>query len=480
MWLRGAIKFVVIRRGNVRKQIKLAMKIVFVSLPENKRANIYLNFRDLSLGLGLFYVRGKCVNIQIIAQEYKRLIGKQYVVGIENGETINLTFTDKDFYHLIGFQKFKGASIVKMIEDSAYNKKKFFKEVLAGNITFYETKVRLKNMDRYCVDGKWIELCDVEADKNITLVLNNRMPYFSYDNVNYLIKGELVALFDKNKAPSWRKLDADKIFFRFLEDEQRNLNFFIRKKENVNREYPVSFFLEEIKDEYLRAQSGRGEFIQKRVQVMYRAIYDNGTQLQDFVIFWDKIRFYYSKYVFEELFKGQKRLQEFFSSGTVVSSMAVRQLLESKNEMLNDVIQRLNKLEGEYNFKLKIDLYNKIEDEEAKELKAIEIIEEYEFDIENESVNVQTESMEDIEKNIRRLKEQITVLKNQIKKINKFLPVLCMLEREEVIYAYSEFLPEIKWYENEFVEHLISNMKIKEKNISPKQIKKAYETYKCK
>ena len=193
------------------------MKIVFVSLPENKRANIYLNFRDLSLGLGLFYVRGKCVNIQIIAQEYKRLIGKQYVVGIENGETINLTFTDKDFYHLIGFQKFKGASIVKMIEDPAYNKKKFFKEVLAGNITFYETKVRLKNMDRYCVDGKWIELCDVEADKNITLVLNNRMPYFSYDNVNYLIKGELVALFDKNKAPSWRKLDADKIFFRFLE-----------------------------------------------------------------------------------------------------------------------------------------------------------------------------------------------------------------------------------------------------------------------
>lgn len=40
-----------LQRGNARKQIELAMKIVFVSLPEFKSKHYNLNFGDLSIKL---------------------------------------------------------------------------------------------------------------------------------------------------------------------------------------------------------------------------------------------------------------------------------------------------------------------------------------------------------------------------------------------------------------------------------------------
>lgn len=118
------------------------------------------------------------MDIRHIAQEYYKLIGKQYIIGIGNGEEIRLSFKREDFYHLIGFPKFKDASIVRMIEDSAYNKRQFFQDVLNGKISFDETKISIKNMEKYYVDGKWKELNEVEIDRNVSLVLNNRMSYF--------------------------------------------------------------------------------------------------------------------------------------------------------------------------------------------------------------------------------------------------------------------------------------------------------------
>lgn len=451
---------------------------MFVSSPENEKQTFYLNFRDLSLDLSLFYIRGKLVNIQNIAEEYKKLIGNRYIVGIENGEIVRLSFTEGDFYHLIGFKKFKQASIVRMIEDSAYSKRQFFKEVLNGNITFYKTSINVKDMDKYYVDGKWKELCEVEEDNNVSLVLKNRMPYFSYNNVMRLITGELVALFDKNLAPNWRKIDADKIFFRYMEDEKKNLNFFIRKEEKEERDCPISFFLETLKDEYLRTKIDSSELMQKKVQVTYRVVYQNGTKIKDFDILWDKVRFYYSKNHLSELYKSQKRLQEYFPSGTVVSSILIQQLFDSKNRMLEEVIREVDDCEKDYKFKVKINLYNNTQVNEEKQMQAIEIIEEYGIDVEKESIIVQENELNSLEQNIKRLKEQISVLKNQIKKCNKYMPILQKLEHEEIIYAYLEFIPEITSYEDEFIMYLISTVKIKERNVLPKEIRNIYRTYK--
>lgn len=419
------------------------------------------------------------MNIQKIAEEYKKLIGNKYIIGIENGEIVRLSFTTRDFYHLIGFKKFRDASIVRMIEDSAYGKQQFFKDVLNGDITFSETNIHVKNMEKYYVDGKWKELCEVQEDNNILLVLNNRMPFFTYNNIMHLLKGELVALFDKNQAPEWRKIDADKIFFRFMETEKKNLNFFIRKEKKEERDCPVSFFLEASKDEYLRTKIGSSELMQKKVQVTYRAFCYNGTQIKVFEILWEKIRFYYAKNYLPELYKSQKRLEEFFPSGTVVSSILVHELLEEKRRLLLNVIRELNEIEKQYQFKSKIHLYNILSDNEEKELLAIEVIEEYDVDIEQDPMIIQENELKIIEQNQRRLKEQITVLNKQIKKCNKFLPCLQKLECEEVIYAYSEFIPEINSYEESFIEYLISDVKIKENNIFPKEIKNFYETFKA-
>ena len=361
------------------------------------------------------------MDIRHIAQEYYKLIGKQYIIGIGNGEEIRLSFKREDFYHLIGFPKFKDASIVRMIEDSAYNKRQFFQDVLNGKISFDETKISIKNMEKYYVDGKWKELNEVEIDRNVSLVLNNRMSYFSYDNMDLLIKGDLIALFDKNKAEDWRKIDAEKIFFRLLENEKKNLNFFIRKENSGNRDCPISFFLEENKNEYLYNRNGK--LIQQKVQVTYRSINNNEKKL-------DKI------------------------------------------------ISELNRLEETFKYKLMVQKYNNCVVADEKENYAIQIVMEYNIDIEKENISINEEEVQELEKEIKKHKQEITILKKRLKKCRKFMPDIKKMEMKEIVYIYSNFIPQIKKYEQEFITFLIYNKKIREEIILPREVHKIYVEWK--
>lgn len=416
------------------------------------------------------------MDIRHIAQEYYKLIGKQYIIGIGNGEEIRLSFKREDFYHLIGFPKFKDASIVRMIEDSAYNKRQFFQDVLNGKISFDETKISIKNMEKYYVDGKWKELNEVEIDRNVSLVLNNRMSYFSYDNMDLLIKGDLIALFDKNKAEDWRKIDAEKIFFRLLENEKKNLNFFIRKENSGNRNCPISFFLEENKNEYLYNRNGK--LIQQKVQVTYRSINNNGTELQDFTIFWNNVRFGYSKDKLSELYKAQKRLQEFFPNKTVIDSKKVENYINNNEKKLDKIISELNRLEETFKYKLMVQKYNNCVVADEKENYAIQIVMEYNIDIEKENISINEEEVQELEKEIKKHKQEITILKKRLKKCRKFMPDIKKMEMKEIVYIYSNFIPQIKKYEQEFITFLIYNKKIREEIILPREVHKIYVEWK--
>ncbi len=191
------------------------------------------------------------MDIQKLAQEYEKLEENKYFFGIENGEHIELRFLAENFYHLLGFQKYEEATIVKMIEDRAYYKDKFYKNVLSKELSFDSRKITFKNELTYLDEGRYIHFSDVKETDGTKMVVNNRFPYFSYDNIMKLFNSELIVLYDKEKGNSWNKIEAEKIFFKFMTPENRNLNLFIKHSESSGCEAPVSFFLEEVLNSYL-------------------------------------------------------------------------------------------------------------------------------------------------------------------------------------------------------------------------------------
>lgn len=234
------------------------------------------------------------MDIQQLAKEYQKLQKNKYVFGVENGEIIELNFTDRDFYHLLGFQKYKeDVTIVKMIEDRAYHKDKFYKNVLNGKITFEDIKIPIRNIESYTQDGKIIHFNEAKISDKVKLVLENRFPYFSYGNIRMLMSSNLVVLYDKSKAEQWNKVDADKIFFQLLSVENKNLNFFIKKAENKKGDCPVSFFLEKDKNSYITTRRQCIEREQTKAQITFRAVINlELTEIEEFEVDWNKVRFF--------------------------------------------------------------------------------------------------------------------------------------------------------------------------------------------
>lgn len=419
------------------------------------------------------------MNIKKLAEEYSKLNGTKYIYGIENGELIEFTFSQNDFYHLLGFPKFKNdVTIVKMIENGSYYKNEFYRQVLKGNILYDDIKIEIKHINSYQTNGNTIHFCDAVQNDKVKQVINGRFPYFTYDNMIMLLKSELVVLYDKSKARPWNKVQADKIFFKLLQPEDKNLNFFVRKDSVEPSDCPVSFFLEDQKDAYLKTWNSTDK-IQVKAEIIYRAAYENSTHLIDFEIYWEKLRFCYSNNHHIDEFKAQLRLKDYFPKGVPITSKMVNEELIIKDMELENIIDELNRDEK------KLDLHNwkrsylSESDEDKKFAIAIEILENYDIDVEKDYFVLNDNDVEIIKLHNSELKTQITVIKNRVKKMKKFQSVLFELEKKEIIYVYSKFIPEVDTYDDNFFIELINKYEITHNNVNPKKVKEYFIKY-CK
>lgn len=420
------------------------------------------------------------MNIQKLAQEYQKLEVNKYYFGIENGECIQLRFLDKNFYHLLGFHKFKEATIVKMIEDGAYYKDKFYNNVLEGNLLFDGKKIEFKNNSTYLSAGKFVHFSDVKETDGIKMVVDNRFPYFSYDNIMALFNSQLIVLYDKNKGNSWNKIDAEKIFFKFMTSEKRNLNLFIKHSKSSGCEAPVSFSLEEVINSYLLTGNQCKEKEQEKATIIYIAIQNKGNvEFSKYEIYWDRVRYKYSKRVSEN-YVAEKRLHDYFyEKGKGIKSYEVKVVLNQVVAELNENVNQLNEVEILLDIEILKMKYAEIPETDSNINAALELLETYGIDIQMKSSQTAC-SNEDIEELIGKkevLKKKITKLNTKIKKIRSNLPKLHQLEKEEIIHVYSVFLPEINKYEDSFFDYLVDKCRVLEKNMKPRDIKELYRIY---
>lgn len=416
------------------------------------------------------------MDIQQLANEFSELKKYEYKLLLETNEIVNFTFNESDFYHLLGFEKFQDVTIVKMIESRKYTKRNFYKEVLKGNITYNNITIPIKNIDDFKQDGEIIHFCDATRTDKVKHVLNNRFPYFSFNNIERLISSNLIVLYDKSKANEWNKIQADKFFFELLLPEDKNLCFFIRKSEEKSCECPVSFFLEQIKGSYIKTNNNCDELEQKKAKILYKLIHKKGeiNNIYSFNIFWENVR--ESNNTLDE-FKAQKRLQEYYS-GKVVKSKKVKIDLEYMKNELDTYKKELNKLINLKEKETLINDYISENDEDSKLEIAIKLLEIYNIDIEKDKIF--EKDLLDINNKINCYKQKITTLNKKIKKYIKFLPILEELEVKDVKKAYNSLVKDIELYENKFIRFLIDSKDVLNNNLEPNVIKAEYINWKNK
>lgn len=415
------------------------------------------------------------MNIQKLAKEYKKLQEYKYIFGIETGEKIELQFSDRDFYHLLGFQKFKNdVTIIKMIEDKAYYKNNFYKNVLDGYITYDKITIPIKNIETYSQNGKIIHFNEATVNDSVKLVLENRFPYFTYDNLRMLMSSDIIILYDKSKANTWNKVDADKIFFQLLAKEDRNLNFFIKKSENAEEECPVSFFLEKEKDAYITTNRDCEQREQTKAEITFRAVIRKGTQsIEEFQVDWEKVRFFYSKNNLIE-YKAHKKLAEYFPYGTLIDHNAAHKICNEKVKERNELIKELNKIQEDLDLKKQYEHYlSEVEEEKKLEI-ALEILDKYDISVEEVELELNVQQLSDKE---AVLKGRLSKCNRAIKKIEKQIPVIYELEKQEIIYVYENFINSIEKYNDAFFCSLIDVYDIMHKSFVPKEIEMYFDEF---
>lgn len=373
------------------------------------------------------------IDLQKIAQEYQKLSKKRFEIGLENGEQINLSFKPEYFYHLLGFPKFECcSSIVKMVENDAMYKENFYKAVLKGNIKYDDTnfdKLVIKkgtNLEDYYVDGKWSELANAKNIENvdelntINLTVNNRFNYFTYQNIIDILQEEVVAIYDKTKSANRSKIDANKLFFHFMMPEGKNLNLFTTPASRT-QDAPVSFFLEQQYEEYLKTNHQSGQRKQDVLKILYRVVYTNGTEIESFNIFWDKVRFYHSaKYARD--FNAHIQLRPYFENGQIIR--------------YQDIVSLLDEIARQKSYQLEIIKNNKSD------------------------ILIRQKTIKEIKK-----------LDKTIKTLNQCKNRIRRLEVQEIKYVYSHFIQDFVAYPDEFIIYLIKNG-IYKNNYKPKEIRK--------
>lgn len=391
------------------------------------------------------------VNFKVLGNEYAALMKFRYRFVLENLEEINFRFREDAFFHLLGFHKIKDATIVEIVDGKkVIAKDKFFRNVISGDINYDYLNLDniLNELEKERAEHKNIDLENIKTHKNtinyrneLGKIISNRWLCFSEDRILSLFGRRIVLDYDKDDYSSL--IEADRVFFQFLEDKQRHVNLFVKYNSKDAVFYPVTFFLEDRKDDFLITKDGRE---QKKINILVKMITNIHTnEYVDIEILWSNVR---KELKNEPEYIAQSDLYSVFSSYHIKSKDLVKKISAIKSIVprIPDIYIRFEDKELALQYMEQYEKYIVAKTKEEKEDIEIFFMEtEQCIDIENIETHVQFKG----EYSIRALK-----LNKQIKRYEKMLPLLFQLEIKEVKYIYGKFLDISEWSDT-FVRKLI-------------------------
>ena len=399
-----------------------------------------------------------------LAKEYSKLLGKKYHVILNNDEKIDFIFREGNFYHLLGFHKFVRTIFHYMImqKSIAYSQMNFFRDTLAGNIKYTSyNQQKIQEIEKVPKNQSFELFFEHEKTIAIKNVLYRRFPYFSYDNVIDILKNKIVIDFDQEKSIS--NVRANKIFYKFLDETQRNLNLFL---DDEGEDYfTTSFFLEDSKDIFKKQKNGQ---YMDMLDVLCLYIEDSKTNEPiDFWINWEVVvKHVTKKYKLSMV----KTLKKYFSIGRMTAKNISVEIANVENLLCN-----LRKGMKEYNSQLIIgDLLEKYVANNKQET-ALELM-EYGIDVMEKISNIELERKryfntrkrrKELKRNISKAEKKCDLLKKSYQEIHK----LDILKMKAV---YIPLLANSDTWEDEFWDYVLNKQNCFNETIYPHTIKEMY------
>jgi len=374
----------------------------------------------------------KSINLQQLALEYQKLLNKKFFYCFQGGLKIEFQFKTENFYHLLGFHKLTDVSFVEMVENKKMKKEDFYKYVLTDKISLAQT-------DRQLLTGKVsqvVNICDTKKKSDFGEIKAHRFEYFTAERVLDLLMSDPVIDFDGNESET--EINADKIFFKMHRDKMKNLNLFIGYNEDNKNHFVSTFFLEMQQDRYRLKKTREPQSV---LYILSRCIINTeNNKIEDFKIKWKNIR---KELNGNSYYRAQNRLKVWINSNHIESHV-VEEEIEIQKKMLIVYQEQLEQLEIDYQI---LSLLERMEKSDAEREHIILALMDYNLDAENSEELVPYLEMDicQIRITLNKLGNKRLALENKLKKHQQLLPELRMLEKEELILAYSTYFPETQW-----------------------------------
>ena len=323
-----------------------------------------------------------------LANEYESLLNKRFKYVFENNVSFAFQFQPRNFYHLLGFHKLSDSTVEQMLLNNIFNREDFFKYVKEGRIGLDYIDASVLNGFTDCV----VNFNDTHHQSKLNDIKRNRFEYFKASFLQELLLSKIIIDFNPEDCDS--DIQAEKLFFKMIEAENRNLNLFIGKNEEQNYFYPATFFLETRKDRY-KQNVDTTEQIQ--LKLLSREIVDlTSNQTVDFYVNWIN--------VFREVASSKE--QEVLNTlkhwhGTYISEQyANAEIVALQKEITTDELQ-----------KRKLDKIKPNTQDEAR----------------------------DVKKKIRTIAKELKNNKREVEVLRQYLLIVHNLELKSLLKIYQEY-----------------------------------------
>lgn len=410
-------------------------------------------------------------NFKQLAEEFQKLLNKRYIAKLNNGQIIKFTFQEGNFYHLLGFHKFKKTIFEAMIKDMTidYTPSDFYKDVQDGNIKYSNidtSKIKISSKMKVSDYQKYDEH---ERTSEIKDVLNRRFPYFTYENIISILRNKVVINFEKDLHSG--EIRADKIFFCFLDITQRNLNLFLDSKDGEY--FTTSFFLENIKDSYKKKIDGTD---MEMLDVLSMYIVDEEKHSEiEFYVNWSSV----TSYVLDNgEYPEYWDMKKMYNKKDITVSF-IKEQLDKLLHKLNEEENKLELIDQERTLKETIMNYIKAETKEEKEIFQLKLM-DYDIDIENEDYDE-----EFLDKEIKRLISDMKEIKELSKRIQKkilktkeAIPKIQNYEIQKIKEVYQPLIEKSEFWNSDFWVFLSEKYDLFNMVVSPREVKSYYEDWK--
>ncbi len=428
-----------------------------------KKKKGYQEFRKYQIANGS--TEEYTVNLKKCAEEFAKLLGKKYHFLLSNGQSIILKFEEGNFYHLLGFHKFTNTIFFQMIEQDAYdyNATNFYNDVLDEKIKFDWWDDKEISVPPQLMNAEYYKNFIDQKDDIAKNVIYRRFPYFTYDNVISMFNNKVVIDHDSSQSES--DVRADKIFFVFLAETNRNLNFGVDF--NYDGYFPTTFFLENKKDWFKYKKDGKKSDI---LDIL--GIYVEDAECGKSILFHVNWRCVREKFLAEHDSGSYIDMKKMFNKEDVTSYYMKRQI-----EDLYEITSKLDREIDELNEKVKVcELKLMYLENPSNEEPILELM-NWEIDAENENI-IESEVIEEKKELLKELSFKSKLCKKHKKKIGKIegaLPDIQQMDKIMLQEVYNSFIDNSIFWPIVFWDELINKIDWIKLDIDPVRMKGLYK-----